>query len=263
MRSMKILVAGKGGTGKTTVSALLSHFFCSSGHDVLALDTDSTPNLAMSIGVSPDISKSIVPLVKNEDLVEERTGARPGESWGVFFNLSPEVEDIVEKYGIKIKDKLSLLVVGSIDSAKQGCLCPAIALARSLLKHILLKNDQIVIVDAEAGAEVFGRGLAEDFDYMLCMSEPTLRSLEISKNLIRMANELGIRNNVLVVNKVVDEGRSVRLVKKVVPNVKSFFIGYDPEISFYEEEGLSVDRYPKNSPVVVGVRRMFDLLFMR
>lgn len=222
MRSMKILVAGKGGTGKTTVSALLSHFFCSSGHDVLALDTDSTPNLAMSIGVSPDISKSIVPLVKNEDLVEERTGARPGESWGVFFNLSPEVEDIVEKYGIKIKDKLSLLVVGSIDSAKQGCLCPAIALARSLLKHILLKNDQIVIVDAEAGAEVFGRGLAEDFDYMLCMSEPTLRSLEISKNLIRMADELGIRNNVLVVNKVVDEERAIRLVKRVVPGVRSF-----------------------------------------
>ncbi|MGY0287729.1 MAG: ATP-binding protein [Candidatus Methanodesulfokora washburnensis] len=263
MRSMKILVAGKGGTGKTTVSALLSHFFCSSGHDVLALDTDSTPNLAMSIGVSPDISKSIVPLVKNEDLVEERTGARPGESWGVFFNLSPEVEDIVEKYGIKIKDKLSLLVVGSIDSAKQGCLCPAIALARSLLKHILLKNDQIVIVDAEAGAEVFGRGLAEDFDYMLCMSEPTLRSLEISKNLIRMADELGIRNNVLVVNKVVDEERAIRLVKRVVPGVRSFFIGYDPEMSSYEEEGLSVERYPKNSPVVVGVRRMFDLLFGR
>lgn len=263
MRSMKILVAGKGGTGKTTVSALLSHFFCSSGHDVLALDTDSTPNLAMSIGISPDISKSIVPLVKNEDLVEERTGARPGESWGVFFNLSPEVEDIVEKYGIKIKDKLSLLVVGSIDSAKQGCLCPAIALARSLLKHILLKNDQIVIVDAEAGAEVFGRGLAEDFDYMLCMSEPTLRSLEISKNLIRMADELGIRNNVLVVNKVVDEERAIRLVKRVVPGVRSFFIGYDPEMSSYEEEGLSVERYPKNSPVVVGVRRMFDLLFGR
>ncbi|WP_237558763.1 ATP-binding protein [Candidatus Methanodesulfokora washburnensis] len=263
MRSMKILVAGKGGTGKTTVSALLSHFFCSSGHDVLALDTDSTPNLAMSIGVSPDISKSIVPLVKNEDLVEERTGARPGESWGVFFNLSPEVEDIVEKYGIKIKDKLSLLVVGSIDSAKQGCLCPAIALARSLLKHILLKNDQIVIVDAEAGAEVFGRGLAEDFDYMLCMSEPTLRSLEISKNLIRMADELGIRNNVLVVNKVVDEERAIRLVKRVVPGVRSFFVGYDPEMSSYEEEGLSVERYPKNSPVVVGVRRMFDLLFGR
>ncbi|RSN75757.1 MAG: CO dehydrogenase nickel-insertion accessory protein CooC [Thermoproteota archaeon] len=260
---MKILVAGKGGTGKTTVSALLSHFFCSSGHDVLALDTDSTPNLAMSIGVSPDISKSIVPLVKNEDLVEERTGARPGESWGVFFNLSPEVEDIVEKYGIKIKDKLSLLVVGSIDSAKQGCLCPAIALARSLLKHILLKNDQIVIVDAEAGAEVFGRGLAEDFDYMLCMSEPTLRSLEISKNLIRMADELGIRNNVLVVNKVVDEERAIRLVKRVVPGVRSFFVGYDPEMSSYEEEGLSVERYPKNSPVVVGVRRMFDLLFGR
>ncbi|MGC8933518.1 MAG: AAA family ATPase [Candidatus Methanodesulfokora sp.] len=263
MRSLKILVAGKGGTGKTTVSALLSHFFCSSGHYVLALDTDSTPNLAISIGVPPDVSRSIIPLVKNEDLVEERTGARPGESWGVFFNLSPEVEDIVEKYGIKVRDGLSLLVIGSIDSAKQGCLCPAIALARSLLKHLLLKDDQIVIVDAEAGAEVFGRGLAEDFDYFLCMSEPTLRSLEISRDLIRMAGELGIRNNVLVVNKDVDEERALRLAKRILPGVKSFFIGYDPEISSYEEEGLSVDRYPRGSPVVAGVRWMFDSLFRR
>jgi len=259
----KILVAGKGGTGKTTVAALLSHFFCNSGYDVVALDTDSTPNLAISIGVPPDLSKSIVPLVKNEDLVEERTGARPGESWGLFFNLSPEVEDIVEKYGLKIKDGLSLLVVGSIDSAKQGCLCPSIALARSLLKHLLLKEDQVIVVDAEAGAEVFGRGLAEDFDYMLCISEPTLRSLEISRDLIRMADELEVKNSVLVVNKVIDGERAKRLVERVFPEARSFFIGYDPNMPLYEEEGISVDRYPKDSPVVVGARRMFESLFRR
>jgi len=76
---MKILVAGKGGVGKTTIAALLSHIFSNNEYKVLALDTDSVPNLAQSLGIPASEAYKIVPLTRNVRLIEERTGAKPGE----------------------------------------------------------------------------------------------------------------------------------------------------------------------------------------
>ncbi len=142
---MKVLVAGKGGVGKTTLSALLADVLASKGYNVLALDTDSVPNLAQSLGIPYEKALDIVPLSRNEELAEERTGARPGSGWGILFSLTPRVDDLVYRYGIRIRPNLSLVVVGSIEQPKEGCLCPSIALARAFLTHVLLREKDVVI----------------------------------------------------------------------------------------------------------------------
>lgn len=255
---MKILVAGKGGAGKTTTSALLAHILADRGYNVLTLDTDSIPNLAQSLGVHFNKALELVPLSRNEELAEERTGARPGEGWGVLFSLTPKVDDLVEKYGIKIKPNLSLVVVGSIEQSKEGCLCPSIALARAFLRHVLLSEKDIVIVDCEAGAEVFGRGLAEKFDVMLCIAEPTLKSLMIAKKLIRMGKELSISSIFLVINKVQDSLKASQVYTKVFLNelVPYHLISFDESVVFVDNDGLGVNSIPKDSQIYRDVEAL-------
>ncbi len=257
---LRVLVAGKGGVGKTTISALLSFFLSSRGKRVLAVDTDSVPNLALALGLPQEVASSITPLVRDEGLVEERTGARPGQSWGVFFRLNPKVDDLISKYGIRVRDGLNLLVVGSIDSAKQGCLCPSIALVKALLRHIMLEEGDVVVVDAEAGAEVFGRGLAENFDQMLCVSEPTVKSLEVSRKLIEMGKQLGIRGISLVVNKFRGGAELEERIKNTF-DVDVYFIPYDESFLQAEMEGRGADTYPKDSPGVKSAHKIFLELF--
>ncbi|WP_456321105.1 ATP-binding protein [Palaeococcus sp. (in: euryarchaeotes)] len=245
---MKILVAGKGGVGKTTTSALLAHILAEEGYNILALDTDSIPNLAQSLGVPYERALGIVPLSRNEELAQERTGARPGEGWGVLFSLTPKVDDLAEKYGISIKPNLKLVVIGSIEQSKEGCLCPSIALARAFLMHVLFSERDIVIVDSEAGAEVFGRGLAEKFDAMLCVAEPTLKSMVIAKKLIEMGRQLNISNIFLVINKVQDSLKASKLYARVFSDSTPYhLVSFDENVTMIENEGKGVDCIPKDS----------------
>jgi len=254
---MKVLIAGKGGVGKTTISALLSHILAEKGYNVLALDTDSIPNLAQSLGVSYEEALKIVPLSRNEELAEERTGARPGEGWGVLFSLTPKVDDLAERYGVSIKPNLKLVVVGSIEQSKEGCLCPSIALARAFLMHVLLSEKDVVVVDSEAGAEVFGRGLAEKFDAMVCVSEPTLKSMMIARKLIKMGMELNISNVFLAINKVRDTLSASQLYAKVFSDSIPYTpISFDENVVLVENRGEGVDAIPKSSEVYKDVESL-------
>lgn len=257
---MKILVSGKGGTGKTTIASLLSIIFSKQGYNVLALDTDSVPNMAQSLGIPYGEAEKIIPLAKNDALAEERTGARPGMGWGVLFSLTPRVDDLADKYGVKINDRLKLVVVGSIDASKEGCLCPAIALAKAFLLHVMVSRNEVIIVDSEAGAEVFGRGLAEHFDINITVSEPTVKSLLIARKLIKMAEELNIGNNVLVINKVVNELETAQLFNKIFRdyNISYHIVRYDQSLMELETRGMGLNNLPENSILYQDVFSLFN-----
>jgi len=262
---MKVLIAGKGGVGKTTISALTAHLLADKGYNVIALDTDSIPNLALNLGIPYEKAKEIIPLSKNEHLIEERTGAKPGNSWGSLFSLTPKVNDIVEKYGITVKPNLKLVIVGSIDQSNEGCLCPAIALAKAFLKHLLTSSKEVVIVDSEAGAEVFGRGLAQNFDALICVSEPTLKSLTISKKLIEMGRELGIKKLHLAINKVKDQQKALSIKNKVFLETYSIptnLIIFDENIIKAENEGKGVQSIPDNSPALTDVKNLIQSIIL-
>src|SRR5512135_3076429 len=94
---MKIALAGKGGVGKTTLTALLAQAFADQGRQVLAVDADPSPCLAGALGFPDELRAQLHPISEMDDLIYERTGARPGTIGG-FFTINPRVDDIPERF---------------------------------------------------------------------------------------------------------------------------------------------------------------------
>jgi len=199
---MKLAVAGKGGVGKTFVSATLARLFARDGFNVLAVDADSNINLASSLGIGSEMAEKIMPLSDNESLVKERTGVSPGKSFGSIFRLTPTVSDIVDKFGIEGPDGVKLLVMGTVKAADGGCMCPANALLRVLMQHLLIQRKDVIIMDMEAGVEHLGRGTARRVDAMIVIVEPRMKSVETIKRIMELAKEIEVQEVLAVGNKI-------------------------------------------------------------
>ncbi|MEM2309967.1 MAG: AAA family ATPase [Candidatus Bathyarchaeia archaeon] len=199
---MKIAVAGKGGVGKTLIAGTLARIYARKGYHVLAVDADPAMNLAYALGIPPEVSSNIVPVAENSSLIEERTGAKPGSAFGIFFSLTPTVDDIADKYGVVGPDGVKLLVMGTIRSGGSGCACPANSLLSALIRHITLRRGDIVIMDMEAGLEHLGRATARGFDALLCIVEPNAPSVETGIRIRRLAGEIEIREVLFIGNKI-------------------------------------------------------------
>src|SRR3972149_10708751 len=151
---MKLAVTGKGGVGKTTVVAGLARVLAERGQKVLAIDADPASNLALALGFSKN--QRLTPIAEMKELIEERTEAKPG-SMGGFFKLNPRVDDLPDKYSL-LKDGIRLMVMGTVQKGGGGCVCPENVMVRTLVAHLLLGRDEVVILDMEAGGEHLGRG---------------------------------------------------------------------------------------------------------
>ncbi|MBI5666180.1 MAG: AAA family ATPase [Nitrospirae bacterium] len=197
---MKIAITGKGGVGKTTVSALLCYLYASENKKVIAVDADPDANLAAALGISKNEIEKLRPIAELTDLIEERTGAKPGASGGIF-KINPRVDDIPEGFGYKV-DNITLLIMGKSKFAASGCYCPEHTLLRRLLKHLIVERDEVVIVDMEAGIEHLTRGTAEGVDAFIVVVEPGQRSIQTALSVKSLALELGIKKVYVIANKV-------------------------------------------------------------
>lgn len=192
----KFSVAGKGGTGKTSISAGLALSLAQAGWDVLAIDGDSNNCLGYALGFPEQMLAGLRPLSEMREELQER--AQPGGS-GVYL-LAPPVADLIDKYSVG-RDRLRLLVMGSIDQGGSGCACPLNAALRQLLRE-LVKRPEAVVVDMEAGVEHLGRGTAAALDTMLLVVEPTDGSIRTAMRIARLAADIGVERLVLVGNKI-------------------------------------------------------------
>jgi CO dehydrogenase maturation factor len=218
---MKIAISGKGGVGKTLLTAVLSKIFAESGHSVLAIDADPDANLAATLDF-PHPEK-IVPLSEMKDLVEERTGTQPGKT-APLFKLNPKVDDIPEKYA-RDYNGIKLMVMGQIKRGGSGCYCPENALLQALFSHLLLARDEVVILDMEAGIEHLGRGTARAVDTLIVVVEPGRRAVETALSINKLAQDIGVQNVVAVGNKIHNQLEKDFLVSSL-PGFK--FLGFIP-----------------------------------
>lgn len=208
---MKIAVTGKGGVGKTTLSSVLSYLYALEGRKVIAVDADPDANLASALGISHEEAEKIRPIADIGELIEERTGAKPG-SMGGMFKINPKVDDLPEGLGYKING-ITLLVMGKSKAASSGCYCPENVLLRRLLKHLVVDRDEVVVVDMEAGIEHLTRGTTGSVDAFIVVVEPGQRSIQTAGVIRRMAEELGVRKVFVVANKVRGE-EDVAFIKR-------------------------------------------------
>jgi CO dehydrogenase maturation factor len=197
---MKIAVSGKGGVGKTTLAALLAQVYAQSGRNVLAVDADPSPCLAGALGFPPEERSLLKPISQMDDLILERTGARPGTVGG-FFTLNPQVDDIPDRFSVTHRG-VRLLEMGAVDLGGSGCICPESAMLKTLFTHLLFRKDDVLILDMYAGVEHLGRATVDFVDAMLVVVEPTRRSLGTAAQIKSLANDIGLKRLWLVGNKV-------------------------------------------------------------
>jgi len=214
---MKIAVTGKGGVGKTTISATLCHVFASEGKKVLAVDADPDANLASAFGLKDEEIASLRPIAELTDLIEERTGARPG-SQGGMFRLNPRVDDIPEGFGHRM-DGITLLITGKSKEAASGCYCPENVLLRRLMKHLVVERGEVVVMDMEAGIEHLTRGTSEAVDAFIVVVEPGQRSIQTAHTVAQLAKGLGVRNVFAAANKVRSE-EDVAYIRKGLGDIE-------------------------------------------
>lgn len=213
---MKIALSGKGGVGKTTLSALLAQVYADRGRDVLAVDADPSPCLAGALGFPEELRAQLHPISEMDELIAERTGAKPGTVGG-FFTLNPRVDDIPERFSVSHRG-VRLLEMGAVDIGGAGCICPEGAMLKTLFTHLLFRKDDILILDMYAGVEHLGRATVDFVDVMLVVVEPTRRSLGTAEQIKKLANDIGLTRLWLVGNKVRDE-QEARFLEQETPGI--------------------------------------------
>jgi CO dehydrogenase maturation factor len=262
---MKIAVAGKGGVGKTFIAGTLARLLARDGYNVLAVDADPNINTASSLGIPADVAEKIVPLSENEGLIEEKTGVRPGKSYGSMFRLTPTVSDIVDKYGVVGPDGVQLLVMGTVKGGGTGCMCPSNALLRVLVQHLLIQRKDVLIMDMVAGLEHLGRGTARRMDTMLVVVEPRMKSVDTVRRTLKLAEDIEVQDVMAVANKISSEREkafiSQRLSELGVPIAG--FVPHDSLVGEAEMLGRAPIDYDGDSPAIQALRELKDKLRTR
>jgi CO dehydrogenase maturation factor len=198
---MKVAVAGKGGVGKTLIAGGLAHGFVERGLKTIGIDADSSPNLGLTLGLSAEETRKIVPISDNKPLVESKTST----GYSGVYNLNFSVDDIVKQYSIPTPLGVNLIVMGTVHSMGAGCMCAPTALIRALLRHLVVERDEAVVLDLEAGVEHIGRGTAQEVDALIIVADSNLKSLEIAKHIHDMAMAAGMKHLYLVGNRVMND----------------------------------------------------------
>ncbi|MFN2217165.1 MAG: carbon monoxide dehydrogenase, partial [Anaerolineae bacterium] len=165
---------------------------------------------------------------------------------GGFFKLNPRVDDIPERFAVSPpgseagRNGIRILSMGSVNAGGTGCLCPENALLRSLVTHLLLRQDEVLIMDMEAGVEHLGRGTASAVDAFVVVVEPGRRSIQTAHTIYGLAEDLGIKRVDAVGNKVRSESDEA-FIREQLPGFHILgFLPGDPNAIEADRRGVAV-----------------------
>jgi CO dehydrogenase maturation factor len=239
-------MAGKGGTGKTTLSALIIRYLRSNGHGpILAVDADPSSNLADALGLPVKQSLGTA----REDFFETKGKLPPGMTKETFLEMKLH-EILVESEG------LDLLVMGRPEGP--GCYC----YANNILRHhldVLVKNYPYAVMDNEAGMEHLSRRTTQGVDYLLFLSDYSIKGIRTVGKIRELIDELklSVKERHLVVDRApreLDSGFSREIQAQGLNLLAT--VPVDPFISDYEMKGKPLLSLPDESPAVQVVAEM-------
>jgi CO dehydrogenase maturation factor len=252
---VKISVCGKGGSGKSTVVTLLTNEARARGYRVLVVDSDeSNSGLFRMLGFDrPPVP--LMELVGGKQSLKQKMG-QPN----ILSETQITTAQIPEQHLLQ-RDGLMLMSIGKILQSLEGCACPMGVLSREFLKKLTLREDELVIVDMEAGVEHFGRGVDTSIDSVLIVVEPPLESIDVGQKIHDLASGMGIGNVWAIMNKVPSEEIAIRLEaelgKRSIEVVGCIYS--DTDIFGSSLEG----RIPVNGVAVQEMKYIFDRILSK
>jgi CO dehydrogenase maturation factor len=193
---LKIAVSGKGGAGKSTISANLVHSFAAQNKPVFAVDADPDANLGLVLGLNPEKLALLEPLSDLQDVI-----AAKNAGGGTLVDLNPDVSDVLEDYTLR-EGLIRFLKMGGIKQGGSSCYCKENAFLNAILTNILLDRPDAVVLDMSAGIEHLTRGTARGIESMLVVVEPTRAGVSTALSVDRLASDLRVPKVLFIGNKI-------------------------------------------------------------
>ena len=232
--SKKIVISGKGGVGKSTITTLMANVMEEDGYNVLVIDSDeSNPGLYRMFGFNKQ-PKPLMKLLDRFSIGEKK----PDKDWLTQDKML--IQDIPSEY-ILARNNLKFLMVGKITDPFQGCACSMTDVIRYFVGNLSLKdeNKEIVLIDVEAGIESFGRGVERSVDTVLVIVEPSFESIALAEKVSYMADGIGVNRVRAISNKVPSEKIKMRIIgelgKRKIAHIGTVY--FDPQVNEAGFEG--------------------------
>jgi CO dehydrogenase maturation factor len=249
-----IALAGKGGTGKTTISALLTRYLMEEQTgSILAIDADPASNLPMVLGIEAEQTVGDI----REDMLDmvQASGALAGSMPGGMSKA--EYLDYQVQMALEEGDKVDLLVMGRPEG--QGCYCAANQMLRVIVDRIGKQYDYVVI-DNEAGMEHLSRRTTRDVDTLLLVTDPTQRGLFTAQQMAEMVPQLEINVGrvYLVVNRLRNDEMPAPLAKAIEQTGLNLIgtVPDDAAMAEFEFSGRPLVELPTETTVYQAVQRI-------
>ncbi len=242
---MKIAVVGKGGSGKTTTSAILARTLARSGRTTLALDCDSNPNLGISLGLGEDATERLVSMRDAVDAGQEQHPA--------------SADEMVEQFGVDAPDGVRLAVVSAIQNPEPGCPCCGIS-PEELLGQ-LARPGRVVVADFEAGLHTVLRLGGHPVDVVVVVAEPTSKSLEVGRRAVETVRAAGLGRIIVVASRVRDE-EDAAMIRGAFAGLDPVLVPDDPAIVSAERRGVAPLDDAPDAPAVAALVGLADRLLV-
>lgn len=244
-----IAVAGKGGVGKTSISAAFVRLLCERYPDkrILAIDADPAVGLSTALGVEvrqtlDDIRKRIVASVEN--------GA-PREAIEMLSEARFQIFDTMVE-----ERAFSFLAIGRPESA--GCYCKVNAYLKEVIS-LLSREFDYVVIDGEAGIEQINRRVMEKVTHLVLITDPSRKGTQVVQTICRVADELVMyERRGVIVNRLSDPSLLSHI--QIPPEDLLTVIGNDGAHSINDIEGNTVFDLPADSPILLGAREALKKL---
>lgn len=217
---MKVAVVGKGGSGKTTTSAVLARTFARTGMKTLALDCDTNPNLGLSLGFGEEATEALIGVREAVDAGEEEHAG--------------SVAELIDRFGVDGPDGVRLAVVSAIENPEPGCPCCGISPERLLAQ--MEDVEGVVVADFEAGIGTIMRMGDEPLDVVVIVAEPTAKSLEAARRSADLVNQHQLGRVLVAANRLRDDDDLAR-VRAALPGLEVVAIPDEPAIALAERQG--------------------------
>ena len=215
---MKVLICGKGGSGKSTISALLAKEMAKRDHKVLVIDTDES-NFGIHMQLGMDKPNDFMNYFGGKKVLFEKTKTLR-DKWNI--------DDLPDEY-VTMKGNIMLMAMGKIYEFGEGCACPINALASKFLEVLEINQNELLIADTDAGVEHFGRGVENGCDCIFSIIDPNKESILLAEKIYKLGQQVN-KPVYYVLNKVNKEsGKELSAtvnnnkVVAIIPENKNIF----------------------------------------